>query len=213
MSARGVEGGAGFDGIEQIAFEIKDLALLDQRAVEIGIGEFGRRAEVGVHRALAVRRHQDKAAAGWRFAPGLAIAENDADGADVVREHPGKLVVAHLAHEANLAAQRGDTGASVGRRAARGLDRRPHPLVKRRGFLGRGQAHGALVERELIQQRLLAGGDDVDERVADAGYLQGLIHEDRAFVAAARGAGVLGSNLQRLAMTQRQHSGFFALQT
>ena len=90
---------------------------------------------------------------------------------------------------------------------------RPHPLVKRRGLLRRGQAHGALVERELMQQRLLARGDDVDERVADAGYLQGLIHEDRAFVAVARGAGVLGSNLQRLSMTQRQHSGFFALQT
>ena len=172
-----MEGGAGFDGIEQIAFEIEDLALLDQRAVEIGIGEFRRRAEIGVHGALAVRRHQDEAAAGRRFAlasPSLKTTPMERRSCSNTLANwswptlpmkpalpPSEAMPAQV-----FAAEPPDVSTAG------------PILVKRRGFLRRGQAHGALVERELIQQRLLAGGDDVDERVADAGYLQGLVHED-----------------------------------
>src|SRR5262249_27627696 len=45
----GMKGGARVHGIEQISFEIEDLAALNCSAVKIAFGEFGGCAEVGVH--------------------------------------------------------------------------------------------------------------------------------------------------------------------
>ena len=50
--------------VEQIAFEIGDLRRLDQPGVDVLGAEFDAGAEIGRHRALPVRRHQDQAARG-----------------------------------------------------------------------------------------------------------------------------------------------------
>ena len=58
------EGLLGVGGIPQITFEIDDAGGRDLRFVDIGRRQVLRRAEIGVHGALAVRRHQDVGAAG-----------------------------------------------------------------------------------------------------------------------------------------------------
>ena len=150
----------------------------------------------------------------------LAAMKRHADRPDVVGEDARKLVAAHLARKPRPPSKRGDAGAGVRGRAAGCFDGRPHFLIKGGGFLGRSQAHGALHKRELGEQRFFARGDDIDQRMADSEDLKSFGHGGAGFRFSWRGScrlsvggGVFGSNLHRSAMMQRQHSGFFALQT
>ena len=62
--ARLLERRLGRRPVPHIALEIDDLRRLDQGLVNVRRREIGARAEVGVHRPLAVRRDVDEAASG-----------------------------------------------------------------------------------------------------------------------------------------------------
>ena len=94
--------------------------------------------------------------------------EGDAGGADVVPEHLAELVVGDAADEGALAAERGEPGDRVGRRAAGTLHRRAHEAIQTVGLLRIDEAHEALGEVVLRQEAVLAASDDVDDRIADA---------------------------------------------
>ena len=66
ISRRLLERRLGRRPVPHIAFEIDDLRRLDQGLVDVGRRQEGARAEIGVHRALAVGRHIDEAASGRR---------------------------------------------------------------------------------------------------------------------------------------------------
>ena len=68
--------------------------------VDVVRGEVLAGAEIGVHGALAVRRHQDEAARGRRPVGRGRHVEVDADRAQIVAEEPAELVVLDLADEA-----------------------------------------------------------------------------------------------------------------
>ena len=108
--------------------------------------------------------------AGGRVAAGCGRGrgEGDAGGADVVREHRAELVLRDLADEAGLAAERGDAGHRVGHRSAGDLHGRPHGLIELGDRLGIDQLHGAFAAAVLRQERVVAAGDDIDDRIADA---------------------------------------------
>ena len=187
-------------GVEEIAFQVDDLRGLDGVVVEVGFGEFRSRAKVCIHSALAIRRDEDQAASGGAFAVAFAAMKRHADRPDVVGEDARKLIAAHLARKPRPPSKRGDAGAGVRRRAAGCFDGRSHFLIKGGGFLGRGQAHGALHKRELGEQRFLARGDDIDQRMADSEDLKSFGHGGAGFRFSWRGScrfrSVVGSSVR-----------------
>ena len=154
--------------VEQIAFEIGDLAGDDHVGVDVGGPEFGAGAEIGVHRALPVGGDEDQAARRARAARRRRRIEAYADRGDVVAVDLPQEVVAHLADIGAGAAERGEAGHRVADRAARDLDRRPHHLVERLGARRVDQGHRPLDERLTREKRLFGMGDHVDNRIADA---------------------------------------------
>ena len=85
--------------------------------VDIGRRQILRGAEIGVHGALAVRRHQDVGAAGGGAVRRGDGFERDAGGADVVGVELSDLVVPDLADIGGARAEIGDADDGVGGRA------------------------------------------------------------------------------------------------
>ena len=139
------EGLLGVLRVPEIAFEIDERWTPRSAAASISAGrQLLRRAEIGVHGALAVRRHQDVGAAGRGTVgrgPGL---ERDAGGADVVGVETADLVVPDLADIGGAGAEIGEADDGVGRRAAGHLGRRAHVAVDRSGARLVDQRHAAL---------------------------------------------------------------------
>ena len=92
-------------------------------------------------------------------------------------EDGAQLVVADLADEGRAAAEGGQAGDGVGRRAARTLDAGPHVPVQRIGSLGVHQGHGALGQPVAFQEPVVCMGQHVDDGVADSDHVEaGLCH-------------------------------------
>ena len=129
--------------------------------------QFLRGAEIGVHGALAVRRHQDVGAAGGRTAGRGPGFERDAGGADVVGIEPADLVVPDLADIGGACAEIGDADDGVGRRAAGHFGRRAHVAVDRRGARLVDQRHAALGHAVAAEEGLVGLHQHVENRIAD----------------------------------------------
>ena len=76
-----------------------------------------------------------------------------------------------LPKKAARAAEAGDARRRVAGAAARSLDRRPHAAVEQGGSLGVDEVHRALDDAVLDEERIVAFGDDVDDRIADAQHV------------------------------------------
>ena len=83
--------------VEQVAFQIGHRRIGHQRLGHIRLVEADAGAEIGVHRALPIRRHHDQAARGGRAAVQRRRGEVHADRGHVVAEHGAQLIVRHLA--------------------------------------------------------------------------------------------------------------------
>ena len=130
--------------------------------------EILRSAEIGVHGALAVRRHHDVAARGRRTVGSGRRIEGDLERADVVAEDRAEIVVAHLADEGRARAEARDAGDGVGGRAAGAFGRRTHGLVDRLRAILVDQRHAALLHVLLDQEIVLGAGNDIDDGIADS---------------------------------------------
>ena len=106
-------------------------ARRDRVGVDVGGMQILRGAEIGVHGALAVRRHQHVAAPGRGAGGRRRRVKRDAGGADIVGEGAAELVVFDLADEGGAAAERRQADDGVGRRAAGNFHRRPHGVIDR----------------------------------------------------------------------------------
>ena len=166
--ARGLdEGFLGVLRIPEIAFEIDDAGRRDLRVVDVSGVKILRGAEIGVHGALAVRRHQDVGAAGGGAAFRRLGLEGRAGGADVVGVETADLVVLDLADEGRAGAETGDADDGVGAGAAAHLGRRAHVLVDR-GRAGLvDQRHAALGHAVAGEKTLVGLHQHVENRIAD----------------------------------------------
>ena len=126
-----------------------------------------RGAEIGVHGALAVRRHQDVGAAGGGAAFRRLGLEGRAGGADVVGVEAADLVVLDLADEGGAGAETGDADDGVGAGAAAHLGRRAHVLVDRGGAGLVDQRHAALGHAVAGEKTLVGLHQHVENRIAD----------------------------------------------
>ena len=93
--------------------------------------------------------------------------EPHAERAHVVRENRAELVVRDLPDEGGVEAQRRDAGHAVGRRPAADLARRAHRRVERVACFGVSNCIEPLVRPCAVEEGVVGGRDDVDDRVAD----------------------------------------------
>ena len=170
MRQRGgvVEGLLGLRLVVEVAFEIRDLRGLDERRVDVGRAQADARAEERVHRALRVRGDEDEAARGRGTVARRRRSKRGSGGRDVVPEGASEQVVADLADIGRPAAEGGDAGDRVGGGAARGFDRRTHVRVERLGPRLVDQHHRALGDAVPGEERIVGGGDDIDDGIADS---------------------------------------------
>ncbi len=168
---RAAHGAAWLFRVPQIAFEIENARAGDELVVERGWRQELAGAEEGVHRALAIGRHEDEAPRGRGLAVARWRVEIDTDGADVVREHIAQLILGHLAHEGALRTQRAHACQRVRCRTARNFPRRAHRFVKPLRAVFVHQRHPALVQIELVDQFFGAGGHYVDDGIADGDHV------------------------------------------
>ncbi len=140
----------------------RDLGLVD-----IGRCQFLRGAEIRVHGALAVRRHQDVGAAGGGAAGRGRGLERHAGGADVVGIETADLVVADLADIGGAGAEIGDADDGVGGGAAGHFGGRAHVVVdcQRAGLID--QRHAALGHAVGGEKLLVGLHQHVENRIAD----------------------------------------------
>ena len=98
-----------------------------------------------------------------------ALLEGDADGAEVVAEHLAQARRPHLADVGGAAAEAGDAGHRVGRRAAGQLD--AGAAWRRRATSARSASMSViepLTSACGVEEGVVVMGDDVDQGVADA---------------------------------------------
>src|SRR5882757_3915048 len=162
------EGLLGVLRIPEIAFEIDDLRACDIGRIDIAGHEVLRRAEIGVHGALAILRHQDVGAAGGRPLRGRPGFERDAGGADIVGVHPPDLVVLDLSDIGRARPQARNPDDGIGGRATRHLGRRAHVAVDRSRPRLVDQRHAALGHAVAGEEAFVGLNQHVENRVTDA---------------------------------------------
>ena len=87
-------------------------------------------------------------------------------------EHRAELIVAHLTDIGAFAAEARDAGKRVGRRAARDFHRRGHAAIERIGAFRIDQRHRPFFEPEIVEQSIFGLRQYIDDRVANAYYIQ-----------------------------------------
>src|SRR5690606_1673887 len=150
------------------ALEIGDLGGLGLFFLNVIRTELNARAKIGVHRALAIRRHEDHAARRWRKTFKCRSVESHAQRTDVMAKHVAERVISHLAEMGCLAAKTGKTSGRIACAASGGLNRWSHLLVEIGSALRIDEIQRALDDVVLDQKRLFAAGNDIDNGVADA---------------------------------------------
>ncbi|MGY4328810.1 hypothetical protein ACVWWG_003227 [Bradyrhizobium sp. LB7.2] len=162
------EGLLGPRRIPEITLEINDAGAGDLGRVDVGRRQILRRAEIGVHGALAVARDQDVGAAGGGAVFRGGRVEGDAGRADIVDVELADLVVLDLADIGGARPQAADADDGVGSRAARNFRRRSHVVVDGGGPRLVDQGHAALGHAVLAQKGFIGLDQHVEQRVADA---------------------------------------------
>src|SRR5579872_7617293 len=131
--------------VPHIAFEIDDAGRAYEVFIEIFRRQVRTRAEIGVHRALAVRRYEDETAPRRRPLPRRRDVETDAHGENVMRESATNGVVLDLADIGALEAEGADADDRIGRRAAGDHRRRAHMVVESLGAVLVDEDHRAFL--------------------------------------------------------------------
>jgi hypothetical protein len=154
----------------------------DGLLVEIVGREQAGDAEVGVHRALGVRRDDDDAPTRRRGGVRRSGPEGHADGVEIVPEDGAQLVVGDLAEVRGAAAEAGEAAHRVGRRPTAHLDGGSERPVQVHGAVGVDQLHRPLDEPVVGEERVVGVGDDIDQGIADADHIElGLGHDRQRY--------------------------------
>ncbi len=158
--------------IPEITLEVGHFRRLDHGGIDVRGRERCAGSEERQHRALSVGRNQHEATSSRRTVMTRRGVESDAGGPNVPFEHGSELVVAKLADVTGATAQRDQTDHRVRRRAARAFHRVGNQRVESSGLLGVDERHRTLGQAVLLQERVVRVGQDVDDGVADADYVE-----------------------------------------
>ena len=155
--------------VEQITLQIQHGGAPDQRLVHIRLAERHAGAEIRVHRALPIRRHQDQAARGGGPALQRRRGEMHPRRRDVAPERLAQRIARDLAQIGHLRPQATPPPRRCWRPSRR-CSRLPGGIVgiQRAGRRLVDQRHAPLVHGVLGQECLGRGRHHIDDRVADA---------------------------------------------
>ena len=168
----------GMRRIPKIALEIDDGRRGNLFGLDIFRMQILRRAEISVHRALPVRRHDYKAASGRGPVVGRLGIVCDTRGPYVVLKHPAERIILDLAHERRACAETRRAHDGIRRRAPGNLHRLTHGAVDLLRARLVDQRHAAFVHTVAEEKVVLGAGDHIDNRVADAeNVVAGACHE------------------------------------
>ena len=154
-------------GAPQIAFEEGDRGRADQLPRRALGRELVARPGAGVHRPLGVGRDEDQAAAGRRPAGQRRRVELDSERRMSCAKMSPNWSSAIWPMKPASTPEGGDPGHAVRRRAAADLARRAHRRIETRRPRRCRAPHRALGKAALVEERIVAGRDHVDDRVAD----------------------------------------------
>ncbi len=144
IGGRALEGLLGLGPVPQIAFHVGDLGGSRPRQVDVSDGQVHAGAEIGVHGALAIGRHQDEGAGrGGTLGRGARV-EAHTLRPHVMSEDGAQLILLDLAEIGGLAAEGRNAGGGVAGRPAGDLDRLPHVGIELFGARLVDQVHRAL---------------------------------------------------------------------
>ena len=173
--ARGVLGGF---LVPQIAFDIEDTGLGHVFLVHVIGGQLAAGAQIGIHAALAVRRHRDQAGGGGGTLRGGHAGKGDALFGHGLGEDLAQTVIEHLAEIDAGAAQRGQARQRVGGAAAGHFVQAGHGLLivgqclqQLMGAEAVNQRHAALGDLVGEEEPVIHRGDDINNGVADPGNI------------------------------------------
>ena len=169
----GDEGALGLITVPEVTLEVEHLGLGHHLQIEIAGIEPNRGTQIGAHRALGIRGHEDETAGRGRAFRGGRRVEAGAHRADVVGKDAAKLVVAHPADEAGAAAQLRNTRQGVGGGAAGGFQAGANAGVEPLGLRFIHQGHGALGEFQVVELVVVGMHEHVNDGVADADNVEG----------------------------------------
>ena len=130
--------------------------------------ERGAIPEIGLHRALAVRRNQNVAACGRRSTFRGLEPHIHAERLHVVDEDAAELIVEHAPDVRGAAAEIGDPCDGVRHRATGHLRGRPHLPVKLLGALLIDEHHGAPGYADAREELIVDMREHVNDSIADS---------------------------------------------
>ena len=158
--------------VPEVALHVEEPRAGDEVGVDIGRAELDAGAEIGRHRALGIRRHENEAARGRGTVDRRRSGEGDTRLLNVAAEHGARLIVPHLADIAGGAAEPRHTHHGVGGGAAADFDCATHAPTERRGAASVDQGHRALGQVLLGEQRVVGFDDGIDDGVTDPDDIQ-----------------------------------------
>ncbi len=202
--------------IPQVAFEIDDAGGPHEVRVDVVDREVLAGAEIGVHGALTVGRHQDVGAGRRRTVDRRRGGEMHARAPEIVGEIAADLIVADLADEGAARPELGGADRRVGGRAARDDHGLTHGGVEILGPRLVDQVHGALGNGALFQKRVVDRGENVDDGVPEAQEVVGRgghgitreareVEASRTIAPAASSQGLQRADAEEQRKADRQH--------
>src|SRR5882762_5055727 len=158
--------------IEEIAFEIQYAGCLDHLAIEIVHGEINARAKICVHGALSIRRYENQTMSCRRSIDRGRRRIQHPHRSDVMTERISEFVISNFSDVTHLGSQRRKTGNGIACRAARKLHARTHQFTKLLRPFSIYQGHRGFRHLKPSNRRVICGSDDVNDGVADTGYVK-----------------------------------------
>ncbi len=158
--------------VPQITFEIGNFRIRHHILFDVFRTEIHAGAEIGVHRAFAILGDENHRTGGRRKRAFRFGFEINALRADVVLEDFSELIFGHLAKISGLAAEIRHACGGVTRTSAGCLQSRSHQRIKQFGPLRVDEVHRTLGNGIVVQELIIAAGNDVDDGIADSQYVE-----------------------------------------
>ena len=135
-------------------------------------GEVLAGAEIGIHRAFAIGRHENKTPCRGRATERGGRLKRDIGRTNIMGEEASHFIILHLADEGGARAERSHTNNCIGGRAARNDVGRAHRLIDGFGLGLTDQPHGAFFELMGDQEIIFCPGENIDNRIAESEHIK-----------------------------------------
>ena len=145
--------------VVEIPLKEQKLGIADHRVIDVLGADFGRNPEIGVHRPLAIGRHENHRARCGQLTPrDRRIDKGGAVILGLAGIELAQLIVVHTTNEPSFQTQVPDPRNRVRNRTTRGQRAFPHRIIEQFTTALLNQLHHPLLDAHLVQKRIVALG-------------------------------------------------------